>query len=423
MPDILIAHPPRPSRALEFLRQNGPILHSPTQELALIANALRRQGYDAEILDGDLLSEDEFSKKIGSSLDRAKIVVFFCRAYRLPNAQRAAVWLRRNSTAHNVATVALGYLGDDSLTRRFTGSFDELILGPDWIRGLGTILKRQGVAPGAALCPIIDLGEFEDLTGVPGPCACIAAPSFGCSHSCTFCEHQILKGFSRTADWLAPRPLGETMAEIDAAWDAGARSDVFLESNFMTYPDWIAEFASAIRKRHPSIRFGIHTRLTDFLDRRGQDLLAKLIDAGLHSVCCGLESGNDQTLKRIRKDATVAEYVKADEILRRSGARRFYSIVLGFPGESAATIRATWNLMRRLNPDGLQTSIATPLPGTPLFAEVKRLDLLATEDLEQYYYYGSAVIDLPGLPRSELLDCQTRIHHEFSRTPRRQAAA
>lgn len=414
--DIVLVLPPRPEKLVESLRASRP---TPCPELARVANDLGARGFTVAILNADLIGETQFREQLRRVHGSSAAIAFLSTVYRIPAACRAARALKQVPRAHRPQTIGFGYLAEDFLADPRAEDFDEVLLGPDWSPALAGALHEIGVTPGAPLAPRhVVLERFEELTGDPGLSACIEAPARGCLHRCSFCAHQIFRDYgNKWRDYVRPRPVADVVEEMALAWRHDVRSAVFLEANFLSYPDWTRAFAVAFHQSFPSIAFAIATQLTDIVRAEQDRTLDALQSAGLVGINCGLESGIDAILKRIGKDATVAEYFHGDAIARRRGLRRFYNLILGLPGETEKTLEESRSLMRRLAPDGLQVAIATPVPGTPFYRQAEAEGWLSTRDFGRYYYYGSCVLDLPGLPAEKLLAYQAAIHAEFKNRP------
>jgi radical SAM superfamily enzyme YgiQ (UPF0313 family) len=240
-------------------------------------------------------------------------------------------------------------------------------------------------------------------------------PSQICPYKCRFCEHQVLKDYTEINCGSATRNEKDVLDEIAAAWKKGARSAVFLEGNFCTYPDWIKKFTLQIKKHFPGFFFAIGTRLTDVIRSELDGNLKRLRDAGLVSICCGIESADNRILSHAKKQETVEEYLEANEILCRWGIKRFYSIILGLPGETQDSINLTLDFMRELKPDHLQVCLAIPFPGTPMYNEAKRKGWIKSDDFERYYYYGQKAAVLEHKLKAEkLVELQKSIYNEFN---------
>ncbi len=64
-----------------------------------------------------------------------------------------------------------------------------------------------------------------------------------------------------------------------------------------------------------------------------------MVDAGCRGVYLGVESASDVVLKNMNKRATRAEFVRGAGLLSKHGIPKMVAFVLGFPGETEATVR------------------------------------------------------------------------------------
>jgi len=76
--------------------------------------------------------------------------------------------------------------------------------------------------------------------------------------------------------------------------------------------------------------------------------------------------------------------------------------MIGFPDETRQQIIQTAELALRLDTDELYISLATPLPGTPLYDECVRRDLLYDDFDINNVRFSVANIKLPDTGRGEL---------------------
>jgi len=116
-------------------------------------------------------------------------------------------------------------------------------------------------------------------------------------------------------------------------------------------------------------RFGwaaqLHPTLAD--DAR----LQRMARCGCHTVCIGLETGNEELLRSVRPSTTVAQGEQAAAAVRRHGMRLLAYYLVGLPGESPETIRQTEQLIRRVAADLNVISTFTPYPGTELYEQLR----------------------------------------------------
>jgi radical SAM superfamily enzyme YgiQ (UPF0313 family) len=104
-------------------------------------------------------------------------------------------------------------------------------------------------------------------------------------------------------------------------------------------------------------------------------LLAAMRRAGLVAVNFGVESGDDQILRAIKKGITIDHVVRALEWAKAEGLHTACNFMLGFPQETPAALERTLRFMERIAPlvDSFSTmGVLVPFPGTPLYEDYHR---------------------------------------------------
>jgi len=99
-----------------------------------------------------------------------------------------------------------------------------------------------------------------------------------------------------------------------------------------------------------------------------EEVVAAMAASGCIALNIGMESGNPEILKQVKKPGTVNNFLKAAEVLRRVEeihARVF--LMLGFPGETLGQINDTINVARAMDLDWCGITILQPLPNTPIY--------------------------------------------------------
>jgi len=111
----------------------------------------------------------------------------------------------------------------------------------------------------------------------------------------------------------------------------------------------------------------------------------EVVDAAHSSGCIGLnigiESGNPEILKQIRKPGTVETFIEASEVLSkfpRINCRAL--LMLGFPDETLGQIFDTINLAEQMNFDWANLSILQAWKGTPIYEKMENEGLLGIEE-------------------------------------------
>lgn len=102
-------------------------------------------------------------------------------------------------------------------------------------------------------------------------------------------------------------------------------------------------------------------------DRVDPELLEVMKAAGCHQIFFGIESGDEESLRRIRKRMPLDRIRQAVRWVKEAGIRCTGFFIVGFPWETEAMMRRTADFACDLGLDAISLFSATPLPGTELW--------------------------------------------------------
>ena len=125
-----------------------------------------------------------------------------------------------------------------------------------------------------------------------------------------------------------------------------------------------------------------------------EELLIKMKRAGCRSITIGIESGNPEILRKIKKGVTTEEMIYAAKIIKRHGIALNAFFMFGFPWETESQMRDTLNLMYTIAPDGevgAGHSFLIPYPGTAIYEEIRSLGKLPDIPLHHLHHHNRMV--------------------------------
>lgn len=114
------------------------------------------------------------------------------------------------------------------------------------------------------------------------------------------------------------------------------------------------------------------------------ELLSLLKKAGCYRLGFGVETGNNQVMKRIKKNITVEQVKNAVSMAKREKFLISCFFILGLSGDTIETIEQSIDLAIELNPDLVQFGIATPYPGTEMYNNLEASHNILCYDWEYY---------------------------------------
>jgi len=185
--------------------------------------------------------------------------------------------------------------------------------------------------------------------------------SRGCPYACTFCESKSM--WTRKVRYRSPENV---IAEMKQMYDFGIRKVNFDDDTFGISKKNIKAINNLIHDELPKMTYTCETVVQLAKD---EDVVKDMKHGGCTATFVGIESGNNEILKKIKKTQTTDECVKAMQNLKKHGIESHAFIMVGFPDETEETFKQTMDFIPKLNPDGVIFSIFTPYPGSDIYNE------------------------------------------------------
>jgi radical SAM superfamily enzyme YgiQ (UPF0313 family) len=174
------------------------------------------------------------------------------------------------------------------------------------------------------------------------------------------------------------RPVEEIVADLEEAAERYGRQvrSLFLPAGntiAMPTPSLVAVLEAA-RRIFPSLQRVTVYGSSRYILEKGEADLARIARAGLTRVHVGLESGDDEVLRRIKKGAGKQDQIAAGRLLRAAGIENSSYVVLGIGGRerSLEHARQTAEALNAIEPDFVRLRTFVPKVNTPLLKEVER---------------------------------------------------
>jgi radical SAM superfamily enzyme YgiQ (UPF0313 family) len=188
--------------------------------------------------------------------------------------------------------------------------------------------------------------------------------SRGCPARCTFCANYV------TGRGYRFRSAGSVIDELERYHHRfDARFFPFWDDALTAHRPRLVELCEAMAERVTfPLRWSAITRATMVRP----DVLRVMRRAGLVAVNFGVESGDDEILRAIKKGITTDSVVRALDWAKQEGLYTACNFMLGFPQEAPAALERTLRFMQRIAPmvDSFSTlGVVVPFPGTPLYDE------------------------------------------------------
>lgn len=233
----------------------------------------------------------------------------------------------------------------------------------------------------------------------------------GCPYTCRFCSAPVISGNRlRCHSVKYLRGLILTLYHC-----YGIREIHIVDDNFTM------DIARAKQVMRMIVDLGLGISLATpngvRMDRLDDELLELMKAAGVRVVSVAVESGNDRILKAMNKATTVAGIRRDVARIRRHGLDVAAFFIVGYPGETRATIQDTIRLAREL--DLLRANFFTfvPLPGTKCYEELVYSGEIEAVDRDSLLFM-TAPYTPRGMTRKELLRLKRRALVTFHLRPK-----
>lgn len=148
-------------------------------------------------------------------------------------------------------------------------------------------------------------------------------------------------------------------------------------------------------------------------DTSSREALEAMKRAGLVGIKFGVETGDAEMMKRIRKHLDLGKVRQAVAWCKELGIGTHLTFSFGGPGETRETAEKTINLALELDPDTVQFSLMTPFPGTSMFTDAVAKGTLLTTDWKQFDGARYTVVRGEHLTREELEGVLLEAHQRW----------
>ncbi len=219
--------------------------------------------------------------------------------------------------------------------------------------------------------------------------------SRGCPHGCIFCVGRKMVG--ARVRYRDPVRVVDELAELATY---GFHQVNLADDLFTARADHCLAVCDEILKR------GLEVRWTSFarVDTVSVEVLKRMRQAGCLAVSFGIESGDPEILKTIRKGITLGQVEAAVAMCNEAGILPHGSFILGLPGETPETLERTLAFGRRLETMGVSYGfhLLAPFPGTRVRDRAEEYGIrILTNDWREYHA-NRAIVETASVPAARL---------------------
>ncbi len=230
--------------------------------------------------------------------------------------------------------------------------------------------------------------------------------SRGCPYNCNFCS--VTRMFGRKVRY---RSVDAVIREL-RKYDDKKNTIFFYDDNFVVNP----KRAKRLLKKMISEGFSFVSSAQIRVDAgKDEELLGLMREAGLKSVFIGLESVSPESLKKMKKQQTLKDMEEGLSGFKKFGISVHGMFVFGFDDDDEKSLKETVKFAKRHAIDSVQFLILTPIPGTPVYQDLKDNGRILIKDWS--FYDGHHVVFNPKKVEPYCLQkAQIQGHRKFYST-------
>jgi radical SAM superfamily enzyme YgiQ (UPF0313 family) len=411
--------------------------------MAYAAAVLEQEGFAVRVIDGVPLNlrEEEFLARVRET---SPDVIFF-----EPNAAVIDDTLGLIKTLRETvpATLVLGGSHATSRAQHLIENHafvDYVVIGEyerslfrlmECLRNGGSVASLRGIAyrdgrgkavlneRSEAIAPLDDLpiparhlfpAYFETDMAVYRDGFCQHSPAFhmhtsrGCPFKCNFCDRIHVLFADNRQRFFSPGRVVKEMLDVKAA---GAREIYFDDDNFTSNKAHVMALCDEI------VRRGVDLPWSAMCDAivLTPDLLKKMSAAGCIGIKFGLDSSDTKVLHTINKPLKLENLERIVETAKALRIKTHASVVLGLSGETKETLHNTFAYVCKLDIDSIQFSLATPLPGTPMYRDLELAGDLTAGGWAEFDGANHTVIRYRDISKQEIEAFMAQSHSGWVR--------
>jgi radical SAM superfamily enzyme YgiQ (UPF0313 family) len=205
--------------------------------------------------------------------------------------------------------------------------------------------------------------------------------SRGCLLRCNFCSMNQMYGTS-----FRTYSTERVLADIEAMYQRGVRHILVVDDNITLDVPRLADLCDAIAAlKHPNLQFIIQASSAGIA--KDPSLPRRMVDAGVTQVFLGIENGNEENLRQMKKGKIVGVTQTAVKRLIDVGIIIAGGMITGMPDDDVASIRRNYEFFAEMGIHNVLDQIITPYPNTEMRQELLS-DGMVTNPYDYQWYNG-----------------------------------
>lgn len=232
--------------------------------------------------------------------------------------------------------------------------------------------------------------------------------SRGCPSQCTFCDRNVFGQKYRV------RSAENVFEEIKYLYNHyGIREIQFVDDTFLLNKKRVYELFDLLNKEGIKLTWTCGSRINNV----DYDFLKFLKENGCWNISFGIESGDEEILKIMRKNIELDKVKTVLAWCKSLGIKTKGFFMIGHLGETIDTINKTIKFACSLPIDDVVATINTPIPGSDQFSMIDQYGNMKETDWSQFNYWRPVFVP-NGLTQEILIKKHKEFYRKFYLKPR-----
>jgi len=171
------------------------------------------------------------------------------------------------------------------------------------------------------------------------------------------------------------KEICEDIVEAHKIYGDRVRTLFFPAGNTIAMPEKdLSHICLFATEKFPSLKRITVYGSSQYIARKGPQELKSLRMGGLSRIHVGLESGDDEILRKVKKGTTASEHVEAGRFVKEAGIELSEYVVLGLGGleRTKEHITATAEVLNAIEPDFVRLRTLVPKVNTLLLHQMDK---------------------------------------------------
>lgn len=218
--------------------------------------------------------------------------------------------------------------------------------------------------------------------------------SRGCPFKCGFCAQMAISNFQ-----VRKRTSDDVLKEMECLYNTHDTSRFyFFDDIFIVDEKHNYGLCDRFEKLQENFEFDWHALArvdVPNTSKKMKALYQRMFDTGCRQLAYGVEHVNDEMLKRIGKNTTGEQNMKALQMADEVGMRTRAQLIVGLPGETDETVD---DLIRFIEQTPINTKfgvhVFVPLPGSPVWTNPEKFPGFEFHRTDTFKHHQT--IGMPG---------------------------